>query len=168
MAASKAAETLGFGVSVTLVTLVTADSVRAPTHAEKRLAGIVPPRTADYPGRQDIEPHRAMPRDFDRLRRFAVAGGDDQPALDHRPCQCRSIKALGDLAPPLLRQHHVFPAAVMVAPAESGAIDHPLGAVLPCSFEPRAAICLDIGDHLADGGFDVVIAGASAPSEPGL
>ena len=117
-AAPKAAEKLGFGVSVTLVTLVTADSVGAPAHAAKRLAGIVPPRTADYPGRQDIEPHRAMLRDFDRLRRFAVAGGDDQPALDHSPCQCRSIKALGDLAPPLLRQHHVFPAAVVVTAAE--------------------------------------------------
>jgi hypothetical protein len=32
-----------------------------------------------------------MPRDLDRLGSFAVAGGDDQPALDHRSCQRGSV-----------------------------------------------------------------------------
>jgi hypothetical protein len=46
-AAPKTAERLGFGVLATLVTLVTADSVGAPAHAARRLAGIVTRHTTD-------------------------------------------------------------------------------------------------------------------------
>src|SRR5271165_5438431 len=127
-AASKAAETLGFAPSVTLVTLF---AVGEPAHAAKRLAGIVGLHIADDAGRQDIEPHRSMPRNVNRFRSFTVAGADDQPAFDHRPGQRRRIKALGDFSSPLLRQYHVFPAPLIVEAAEPGTVDHPLDALLP-------------------------------------
>src|SRR5437763_10150496 len=149
-AASKAAGMLGFGVSVTVVTPVTPDSILVPAHSENRLAGIVPLHVANDPGCQDIQPHRAVPRDLDRLGSFAVAGGDDQPALNHCPRERRSIESLGDFAPPLLWQHHVFPRLVIVAPTEPSTIDHALGGWLPRPFEPRTTVCLDVRDHLAD------------------
>src|SRR5438105_4303909 len=74
--ASKAAEMLGVGALVTLITSVTLDSAM-PAHAANRLAGIMPLPFGDDLGRQHIEPQRAMARDLDRLGSFAVAGGDD-------------------------------------------------------------------------------------------